>query len=341
MILITGGAGFIGSNFAIEYCKNNDDEIIVLDKLTYAGNLYNLKGIDKHRLKFIKGDISNSKLILKILLDYRPKKIINFAAETHVDKSINGPEAFVMTNILGTFKFVETVNSYYQNLNKKNKSDFLLLHVSTDEVFGSLNETKPSFTEDNKYYPNSPYSASKASSDHIVRSYNITYGLPVIITNCSNNYGPFQFPEKLIPLTILNAINLKNIPVYGNGKNIRDWLYVKDHCDILNTILHNGKQGEYYNIGGDCEIRNIDLVTEICTSLDNLLPRKDKKSYKELIHFVKDRPGHDYRYSVDITKVKRTFNWQPKENIKTGLVKTIKWYLDNNDWFNQTKKNVD
>ena len=337
MILITGGAGFIGSNFAIEYIKKHSNKTIILDKLTYAGNINNLNYIDEKKLTLIKGDISDSSLISKILKNYKPDKVINFAAETHVDKSIVGPEKFIMTNIVGTYKLIDSINLYYQNLNQNKKKNFIFLHVSTDEVYGSLSKNAPPFTEDHKYFPNSPYSASKASSDHIVRSFYMTYGLPVIITNCSNNYGPHQFPEKLVPLTILNAVKLKKIPIYGDGENIRDWLYVKDHCDILDKILHQGKPGEYYNIGGDCEVKNIDLVMEICKILDELLPRKDKKYYKDLIHFVEDRAGHDFRYSINLTKVKKKFNWKPKESFRSGLLKTIEWYLNNLDWFKKEK----
>ena len=340
-ILVTGGSGFIGSNF-IHYLINNTDyqRIINLDKLTYAGNTENLINIqDNTRYKFIKGDICDKQCIKKIFQDYSPNKIVHFAAETHVDRSIDGPKDFINTNIVGTSILLEESLSYYNKLKKLSKSSFKFHHISTDEVFGSLGE-KGFFVEDSPYDPSSPYSASKASSDHLVRAWHRTFGLPVTISNCSNNYGPYQFPEKLIPLMIINCLSNKSLPVYGKGENIRDWLYVEDHCKAINLILQEGAIGDTYNIGGNNEISNINIVESICTILDKLKPSNSGKSYKQLISFVKDRPGHDFRYAINTTKIKKDLNWEPKETFDSGLIKTIKWYLKNENWWKKTQKNI-
>jgi dTDP-glucose 4,6-dehydratase len=332
-ILVTGGAGFIGANFIHEWLAQSDETIINLDKLTYAGNLQSLENLlHDPRCMTIKGDIGDTNLVEKILRDHNPRAVINFAAESHVDRSIHGPEDFIQTNIVGTFRLLESVRHWWQTLQADKKSTFRFLHVSTDEVYGSLSPTDPAFTEEHRYQPNSPYSASKAASDHLVRSYFHTYHLPVLTTNCSNNYGPFQFPEKLIPLIIFRALRGENLPVYGDGKNIRDWLYVTDHCRAIRMVLERGTLGEVYNIGGDSEKQNIDVVNTICSILDQKQPRKDGKSYKDQITFVTDRPGHDRRYAIDARKVKRDISWMPQESFDTGLVKTIDWYLNHQDW---------
>ena len=340
-ILVTGGSGFIGSNF-IHYLINNTDyqRIINLDKLTYAGNNENLINIQQNiRYKFIKGNICDRKCIKKIFQDYSPNKIVHFAAESHVDRSIDGPKDFINTNIVGTSILLEESLSYYNKLKKLSKSSFKFHHISTDEVFGSLGE-KGFFVEDSPYDPSSPYSASKASSDHLVRAWHRTFGLPVTISNCSNNYGPYQFPEKLIPLMIINCLSNKSLPVYGKGENIRDWLYVEDHCKAINLILQEGAIGDTYNIGGNNEISNINIVESICTILDKLKPSNSGKSYKQLISFVKDRPGHDFRYAINTTKIKKDLNWEPKETFDSGLTKTIKWYLENENWWKKIQKNI-
>ena len=340
-ILVTGGSGFIGSNF-IHYLINNTDyqRIINLDKLTYAGNNENLINIQQDiRYKFIKGDICDRQCIKKIFQDYSPNKIVHFAAESHVDRSIDGPKDFINTNIVGTSILLEESLSYYNKLKKLSKSSFKFHHISTDEVFGSLGE-KGFFVEDSPYDPSSPYSASKASSDHLVRAWHRTFGLPVTISNCSNNYGPYQFPEKLIPLIIINCLSNKSLPVYGKGENIRDWLYVEDHCKAINLILQEGAIGDTYNIGGNNEISNINIVESICTILDKLKPSNSGKSYKQLISFVKDRPGHDFRYAINTTKIKKDLNWEPKETFDSGLTKTIKWYLENENWWKKIQKNI-
>ena len=340
-ILVTGGSGFIGSNF-IHYLINNTDyqRIINLDKLTYAGNNENLINIQQDiRYKFIKGNICDRQCIKKIFQDYSPNKIVHFAAESHVDRSIDGPKDFINTNIVGTSILLEESLSYYNKLKKLSKSSFKFHHISTDEVFGSLGE-KGSFAEDSPYDPSSPYSASKASSDHLVRAWHRTFGLPVTISNCSNNYGPYQFPEKLIPLIIINCLSNKSLPVYGKGENIRDWLYVEDHCKAINLILQEGAIGDTYNIGGNNEISNINIVESICTILDKLKPSNSGKSYKQLISFVKDRPGHDFRYAINTTKIKKDLNWEPKETFDSGLTKTIKWYLENENWWKKIQKNI-
>ena len=340
-ILVTGGSGFIGSNF-IHYLINNTDyqRIINLDKLTYAGNNENLINIQQNiRYKFIKGNICDRQCIKKIFQDYSPNKIVHFAAESHVDRSIDGPKDFINTNIVGTSILLEESLSYYNKLKKLSKSSFKFHHISTDEVFGSLGE-KGFFVEDSPYDPSSPYSASKASSDHLVRAWHRTFGLPVTISNCSNNYGPYQFPEKLIPLMIINCLSNKSLPVYGKGENIRDWLYVEDHCKAINLILQEGAIGDTYNIGGNNEISNLNIVESICTILDKLKPSNSGKSYKQLISFVKDRPGHDFRYAINTTKIKKDLNWEPKETFDSGLTKTIKWYLENENWWKKIQKNI-
>ncbi|HWR45828.1 dTDP-glucose 4,6-dehydratase [Sporomusa sp.] len=331
-ILVTGGAGFIGSNFIHMALRLNNARIINLDKLTYAGNLDSLSDIELNpQYSFIQGDICDQALVGKILSDYLPTSIVHFAAESHVDRSIDSPAAFIETNINGTFSLLEAVRNYWRNLDDYRKAQFRFLHVSTDEVYGTLGETGY-FTEETPYSPNSPYSASKAASDHLVRAYYHTYGLPVLMTNCSNNYGPFQFPEKLIPLMILNALEGKALPVYGTGQNIRDWLYVEDHCQAILTVLEKGCVGEKYNIGGHNEMTNICIVHTLCDFLDANRPRRDGKSYREQISFVKDRPGHDLRYAIDASKIQQELGWVPAETFETGIVKTVNWYLNNSEW---------
>jgi len=334
MILITGGAGFIGSNFALDWLANPAAEgVINLDKLTYAGNLANLESLkDDPRHIFIHGDIGDRELVAKLLKQYQPRAILNFAAESHVDRSIHGPVEFIETNIVGTFNLLECAREYWGSLAAPEKDSFRFHHVSTDEVYGSLSATDPAFTENHPYEPNSPYSASKAASDHLVRAWFHTYHFPVVTTNCSNNYGPYHFPEKLIPLVILNALNNKDLPIYGDGQQIRDWLYVGDHCSAIREVLAQGKLGETYNIGGWNEKANIDVVKTICSVLDELKPRSDGKSYVEQITFVKDRPGHDRRYAIDAGKVERELGWRPAQTFETGIRKTVQWYLDNPDW---------
>ena len=331
-ILVTGGAGFIGSNFIHVVLKLHNINIINLDKLTYAGNLDSLRDIESGpRYTFIQGDISDRVLISNILAEYRPISIVHFAAESHVDRSIDSPAAFIETNINGTFSLLEVARKYWSSLDDDQKDQFRFLHVSTDEVYGSLGETGY-FTEETPYAPNSPYSASKAASDHLVRAYYHTYGLPVLMTNCSNNYGPFQFPEKLIPLMLLNALEGKPLPVYGTGLNIRDWLYVEDHCQAILTVLEKGQVGEKYNIGGHNEMTNIRIVHTLCDILDASRPRSDGKSYREQISFVKDRPGHDLRYAIDASKIQQELGWVPAETFETGIIKTVHWYLNNSEW---------
>lgn len=333
MILVTGGAGFIGSNFVLDWVQFQDEGVINLDKLTYAGNkqnLANLQNSDQHT--FVVGDIGNFDLVSQLLTQYRPRAVINFAAESHVDRSIHGPGAFIQTNIVGTFHLLEAVRAYWANLSDSEKQAFRFLHVSTDEVYGSLGKNDPAFSETNRYEPNSPYSASKAASDHLVRAYHHTYGLPVLTTNCSNNYGPYHFPEKLIPLMIVNALSGKLLPVYGDGLQIRDWLYVKDHCSAIRRVLEAGRLGETYNVGGWNEKPNIEIVNTVCSLLDELRPRSDGKSYREQITYVADRPGHDRRYAIDARKIERELGWKPGETFETGIRKTVQWYLDNPDW---------
>jgi dTDP-glucose 4,6-dehydratase len=334
MILVTGGAGFIGSNFVLDWLKSPINEGVVnIDKLTYAGDLATLDSLkDNARHIFIHGDIGDQSLVAKLCKEYQPRAIINFAAESHVDRSIHGPAEFVSTNIVGTFNLLECAREYWSGLDESSKKAFRFHHVSTDEVYGSLSATDPAFTETNSYEPNSPYSASKAASDHLVRAWFHTYGFPVITTNCSNNYGPYHFPEKLIPLVILNAIHGKPLPIYGDGQQIRDWLYVGDHCSAIREVLAKGKLGETYNIGGWNEKANIDVVKNICTILDELKPRADGKSYIGQITYVKDRPGHDRRYAIDASKIERELGWRPAETFDTGIRKTVQWYLDNLAW---------
>ncbi len=334
MILVTGGAGFIGGNFVLNWLSNSAAEGIVnLDKLTYAGNLATLDSLkDDERHVFVHGEIGDQDLVAALLKKYRPRAIINFAAESHVDRSIHGPAEFVQTNILGTFNLLECAREYWGGLEGTEKERFRFHHVSTDEVYGTLSLSDPAFTELNSYEPNSPYSASKAASDHLVRAWFHTYQFPVVTTNCSNNYGPYHFPEKLIPLVLLNALNGKPLPIYGDGQQIRDWLYVGDHCSAICEVLAKGKLGETYNIGGWNEKANIDVVKTICHILDELKPRSDGKSYAEQITFVADRPGHDRRYAIDASKIERELGWRPTETFDTGIRKTVQWYLDNPVW---------
>ena len=333
MILVTGGAGFIGTNFILDWLTQSDEEIINLDNLTYAGNLENLASLkdDKQHI-FIKGDICDSTLIISLLTKYKPRAIINFAAESHVDRSIKEPEGFIQTNIVGTFRLLEATRAYWDALENMKKEKFRFLHISTDEVYGSLSSKEKAFDEEHRYEPNSPYSASKAASDHLIRAYHNTYGLPVLTTNCSNNYGPYQFPEKLIPLIIINALTNKPLPVYGDGQQIRDWLYVKDHCDAIRLVLEAGTPGETYNIGGWNEKTNIDIIHTICSLLDTLSPHAGGKHYNEQITFVTDRPGHDRRYAINSNKIKRDLGWEPAETFETGIHKTVQWYLNNQSW---------
>ena len=332
MILVTGGAGFIGANFVLDWLGQSDEAIINLDILTYAGNLENLTALAAdERHTFVHGNIGDSVLVSSLLARYQPRAIINFAAESHVDRSILGPEEFIQTNIVSTFRLLEAGRAYWNELNAKAKQGFRFLHVSTDEVYGSLTKDEPAFKETHRYEPNSPYSASKAASDHLVRAYHHTYGLPVLTTNCSNNYGPYQFPEKLVALMIVNALAGKPLPVYGDGQQIRDWLYVRDHCSAMRRVLEAGVPGETYNIGGWSEKPNIDIVNTICTLLDALRPQIIG-SYRSLITYVTDRPGHDRRYAIDASKIERELGWKPAETFDTGFRKTVQWYLDNPLW---------
>lgn len=335
MILVTGGAGFIGGNFVLDWLSNPSAEpIINLDKLTYAANPTTLDSLSNDsRHIFIRGDIGDSVLLDSLFADFKPRAVINFAAESHVDRSINCPSDFIRTNIFGTFNLLECARRYWNALSGFEKSGFRFYHVSTDEVYGSLSFGNPAFKEDNPYKPNSPYSASKAASDHLVRAWFHTYGFPVVTTNCSNNYGPYQFPEKLIPLVILKALNGQPLPVYGDGQQIRDWLYVGDHCSAIHKVLANGRLGETYNIGGSSEKTNIEVVNSICAILDEVQPRIDGESYATQINFVKDRPGHDRRYAIDSNKASIELGWRPAETFDTGIRKTVQWYLDNPDWF--------
>ena len=332
-ILVTGAAGFIGSNFVLDWLEQCNEPVVNLDLLTYAGNLENLKDlIGDPRYQFAFGNIGDRELVGKLLADTKPRAVINFAAESHVDRSIHGPGEFIQTNIVGTFNLLESVRGYWNDLPEDQKTAFRFLHVSTDEVYGSLTKEDPPFSETNQYEPNSPYSASKAASDHLVRAWHHTYGLPVVTTNCSNNYGPYHFPEKLIPLCILNALNGKPLPIYGDGQQIRDWLYVKDHCSAIRRVLEAGQLGETYNVGGWNEKANLDVVNTLCTILDELQPRADGQSYKTQITFVQDRPGHDRRYAIDARKLEKELGWKPQETFDTGIRKTVQWYLDNQEW---------
>lgn len=332
-ILVTGGAGFIGSNFVLDWLRAGDEPVVNVDKLTYAGNLENLVPVkDNPQHRFVRGDIGDSALIGRLLAEHKPRAILNFAAESHVDRSIHGPEDFIQTNIVGTFHLLEAVRAYWSGLADEQRAAFRLLHVSTDEVYGSLEADAPAFRETNRYEPNSPYSASKAASDHLVRAYRHTYGLPVLTTNCSNNYGPYHFPEKLIPLVIHNALAGKPLPVYGDGQQVRDWLYVSDHCSAIRRVLEAGRVGETYNIGGCNEKTNLDVVRTLCAILDQESPRADGQSYAAQITFVKDRPGHDRRYAIDASKIERELGWRPAETFDTGIRKTVRWYLDHQAW---------
>jgi dTDP-glucose 4,6-dehydratase len=332
-ILVTGGAGFIGGNFVLDWVAGSDETVINLDKLTYAGNLetlFTLHGNPSHI--FVQGDIGDRVLVERLLAEHRPRAVINFAAESHVDRSIHGPGDFIETNIFGTYNLLESVRDYWNGLPEGQKAAFRFLHISTDEVYGSLAKDDPAFAETNRYEPNSPYSASKAASDHLVRAWHHTYGLPVLTTNCSNNYGPFHFPEKLIPLMIVNALAGRPLPVYGDGMQIRDWLYVKDHCSAIRRVLEAGRLGETYNVGGWNEKPNIEIVKTVCALLDELRPRADGKPYAEQITYVTDRPGHDRRYAIDATKINRELGWKPSETFESGIRKTVQWYLDNSCW---------
>ena len=338
-ILVTGGAGFIGGNFVLKQIVETKNEILNFDKLTYAGNLNTLRSIEANeRYTFVKGDILDVNQVWDVISSFSPDAIINFAAESHVDRSIDGPMEFLNTNIMGTAVLLEASRKYLDE-NSNLKDIFRFLHISTDEVYGSLGDDG-FFTEETSYEPSSPYSASKASSDHLVRAWQRTFGLPSLITNCSNNYGPYQFPEKLIPLMILNCLSERSLPVYGNGKNIRDWLYVEDHCDAIYSVLQNGSIGHTYNIGGNNEIQNIHIVNTICKIMDDLHPRKNGEEYSQLITYVKDRPGHDFRYAIDISKIKEKLDWSPKENFETGIKKTIQWYLENEQWWKDIQNNT-
>ncbi len=331
-ILVTGGAGFIGSNFVLEWLARAGEPVVNLDKLTYAGNLANLAALERDaRHVFVRGDIGDRELVRGLLAQHRPRAILNFAAESHVDRSIHGPDDFVRTNLLGTFNLLEEARAFWSGLAGADRERFRFLHVSTDEVYGSLGLQDPAFSETSPYSPNSPYSASKAGADHLVRAYHHTYGLPTLTTNCSNNYGPLQFPEKLVPLVILNATQGKPLPVYGDGKNVRDWLYVRDHCAALRLVLERGRPGEVYNIGGNAERENLAVVQGICAILDELRPRRSG-CHADLIAFVKDRPGHDRRYAIDASKVARELGWSPATPFETGLRETVRWYLDHPEW---------
>jgi dTDP-glucose 4,6-dehydratase len=332
-LLVTGGAGFIGGNFVLDWLAQNDEPIVNLDKLTYAGNLETLASLQGNaRHIFVQGDMGDTALVNRLLAEHRPRAVVNFAAESHVDRSIHGPADFIQTNIVGTFNLLECVRAYWSALPASEKTSFRFLHVSTDEVYGSLSPGDAAFTETHRYEPNSPYSASKAASDHLVRAWHHTYGLPVLTTNCSNNYGPFHFPEKLIPLMIVNALAGKPLPIYGDGMQVRDWLYVKDHCSAIRRVLEAGQVGEVYNVGGWNEKPNIEIVRTVCALLDELRPRTDGQLYANQISYVTDRPGHDRRYAIDARKLEAELGWKPAETFETGIRKTVQWYLDNTDW---------
>ena len=333
MILVTGGAGFIGANFVLDWLVHGGEPVVNLDALTYAGNLQNLQSVaGDSRYRFVHGDIRDRDLVERLLAEHAVRAIVHFAAESHVDRSIHGPEEFVATNVVGTFRLLEAARAHWAALPAADRAAFRFVHVSTDEVYGSLGPADPAFTETNPYQPNSPYAATKAASDHLVRGYHHTYGLPVVTTNCSNNYGPFQFPEKLIPLVIHNALAGKPLPIYGDGRQVRDWLYVGDHCAAIRRVIEAGVPGEVYNVGGASEMANIDVVHTLCGILDELQPRADGRSYREQITFVKDRPGHDRRYAIDATKIATTLGWRPAETFASGIRRTVRWYLDHQDW---------
>ena len=338
MILVTGGAGFIGANFVLDWLAQTDEPVVNLDKLTYAGNRENLASLEGDaRHVFVQGDIGDTGLVQRLLKEHRPRAVLNFAAESHVDRSIHGPGDFIQTNVLGTFRLLEAVRGFHAELAAPEQKAFRFLHVSTDEVYGSLSPDDPAFSETHRYEPNSPYSASKAASDHLVRAWHHTYGLPVLTTNCSNNYGPFHFPEKLIPLMIVNALAGKSLPVYGDGMQVRDWLYVKDHCSAIRRVLEAGRLGETYNVGGWNEKPNIEIVRTLCGLLDQMRPRQDGKSYGEQVTYVRDRPGHDRRYAIDARKLERELGWKPAETFETGIRKTVAWYLDNPEWVSRVQ----
>ncbi|UCU95920.1 dTDP-glucose 4,6-dehydratase [Hydrogenophaga taeniospiralis] len=333
MILVTGAAGFIGSNFVIDWLAQSGEAVVNLDKLTYAGNPENLKTLQGDaRHVFVQGDIGDRALVDQLLKDHAPRAVVNFAAESHVDRSIHGPGEFIQTNVVGTFNLLESVRAHWTALGDADKAAFRFLHVSTDEVYGTLGPDDAPFTETTPFAPNSPYSASKASSDHLVRAYHHTYGIPVLTTNCSNNYGPYHFPEKLIPLVIVNALQGKPLPIYGDGQQVRDWLFVKDHCSAIRRVLEAGQPGETYNVGGWNEMANIEIVQKVCALLDEFRPRADGKPYNEQITYVKDRPGHDRRYAIDARKIHTELGWKPVETFESGIRKTVQWYLDNPEW---------
>jgi dTDP-glucose 4,6-dehydratase len=337
-ILVTGGAGFIGSNFVLSWLKSTGSAVVNLDLLTYAGNPANLAVQEgDSRYQFVRGDICDPELVASVLEEHRPRAIVHFAAESHVDRSIASPEAFIRTNVQGTFVLLEQTKKYWSEMDAEDRTAFRFLHVSTDEVYGSLAKDDPAFSETTAYAPNSPYAASKAASDHLVRAYCHTFGLPVLTTNCSNNYGPFQFPEKLIPLVTLNAVEGKRLPVYGDGKNVRDWLFVEDHCSAIRAVLENGRIGETYNIGGNSERTNIDVVRTICDLVDEMRPEADGASRRRLITFVEDRPGHDRRYAIDASKISRELGWKPAAQFESGLRKTVRWYLDHATWVDSVR----
>jgi dTDP-glucose 4,6-dehydratase len=336
MILVTGGAGFIGSNFVLDWIASQGEPVVNVDKLTYAGNLANLASLaGDARHVFVRADIGDRAAMEKLLAEHAPRAIVHFAAESHVDRSIHGPGEFVKTNVVGTFELLEAARGYWQSLQGEARERFRFLHVSTDEVYGTLGAHDPAFSETTPYAPNSPYSASKAGSDHLVRAYHHTYGMPTVTTNCSNNYGPYQFPEKLIPLMIANALDGKPLPVYGDGKQVRDWLYVGDHCEAIRTVLERGRVGETYNIGGNSEKYNIDVVHALCDALQSTRPRDG--GYRALVTYVKDRPGHDRRYAIDASKIRRELGWSPRETFESGLARTVRWYLDNAEWVQQVR----
>lgn len=337
-ILVTGGAGFIGANFILDWLSSTDEAVINLDKLTYAGNLMSLEPVaNDARYNFVLGDIADSRLVEHLLTTYQPRAVLNFAAESHVDRSIHTPEAFIETNVVGTFRLLEAVRAYWSSMHDDAQIEFRLLHVSTDEVYGSLTKDEAAFAEHDPYEPNSPYSASKAASDHLVRAYHHTYGMPVLTTNCSNNYGPLHFPEKLIPLIIVNALGGQSLPVYGDGQQIRDWLYVKDHCAAIRKVLEAGNPGQTYNIGGWNEKTNLEIVHDVCALLDEYSPRADGRSYISQIKHVADRPGHDRRYAIDARKIERELGWRPAETFESGIRKTVQWYLDNKSWVDSAR----
>jgi dTDP-glucose 4,6-dehydratase len=332
-LLVTGGAGFIGSNFVLDWLREHDEPIVNLDSLTYAGNLQNLASLEGDaRHRFVQGDIADQALVERLLDEHGVRAIVHFAAESHVDRSIHGPDAFIQTNVVGTFRLLEAARAWWGARDETARAAFRFLHVSTDEVYGSLSRTDPAFTERNRYEPNSPYSASKAASDHLVRAYHHTYGLPVLTSNCSNNYGPYQFPEKLIPLVIHNALAGKPLPIYGDGQQVRDWLHVGDHASALRAVLARGEPGETYNVGGWNEKPNLEVVHALCARLDALQPRADGQSYASQITFVRDRPGHDRRYAIDASKIERDLGWRPAETFESGIDKTVRWYLAHADW---------